>query len=68
MGFSKSDALDCSLLVPRNVPVAFCVAVLRFECDKDRRLNCSKGKKEKTRNCTQYCLAWVFLPFAHVVY
>ena len=24
-------------------------------------------KKTITRNCTQYCLAWVFLPFVHVV-
>jgi len=25
-------------------------------------------KKKITRNCTQYCLAWVFLPFVHVVF
>jgi len=25
-------------------------------------------KKTITRNCTQYCLAWVFLPFVHVVF
>jgi len=24
-------------------------------------------KKTITRNCTQYSLAWVFLPFVHVV-
>ena len=24
-------------------------------------------KKTITRNCTQYCLAWVLLPFVHVV-
>jgi len=24
-------------------------------------------KKKITRNCTQYSLAWVFLPFVHVV-
>jgi len=24
-------------------------------------------KKKITRNCTQYCFAWVFLPFVHVV-
>ena len=24
-------------------------------------------KKTITRNCTQYCLTWVFLPFVHVV-
>jgi len=24
-------------------------------------------KKKITRNCTQYCLAWVFLPFVHGV-
>ena len=24
-------------------------------------------KKKVTRNYTQYCLAWVFLPFVHVV-
>jgi len=23
--------------------------------------------KKIARNCTQYCLAWVFLPFVHVV-
>jgi len=23
--------------------------------------------KKITRNCTQYCLAWVLLPFVHVV-
>jgi len=23
-------------------------------------------KKTITRNCTQYCLTWVFLPFVHV--
>ena len=25
-------------------------------------------KKTVTRNCTQYCLTWVFLPFVHVVF
>ena len=25
------------------------------------------GKKTIKRNCTQYCLAWVFVPFVHVV-
>jgi len=24
-------------------------------------------KKTITRNCTQYCLTWVFLPFVYVV-
>ena len=24
-------------------------------------------QKPITRNCTQYCLTWVFLPFVHVV-
>jgi len=24
-------------------------------------------KKTITRNCTQYCLTWMFLPFVHVV-
>jgi len=25
-------------------------------------------KKTITRNCTQYCLTWVFVPFVHVVF
>ena len=44
----------------------------KFETDRQRLIYMSeimivKKKTPITRNFTQYCFAWVFLPFVHVV-
>jgi len=44
------------------VNINHCASYSLQHCKRNNYL-----KNTITRNCTQYCLAWVFLPFVHVV-